>query len=217
MTLKITDFENFVWKISLLLLCIILLPYSAHAHKIKIFATATDTTITGSVYYPGGAKYRHGTLEVYSPDNQLLGQSKTNENGEFSFTATFYSDHIFTITTQDGHRSQYTVPANELPADLPLLDHEIHSDAKASAATDNIHQVPIKKSSLELSSIHPNELQKIISTIVAKQVNPLRKQIEQYEQKTRLRDVFGGIGYILGIAGVAFYFLGRNKFQRSNQ
>ena len=41
----------------------------------------------------------------------------------------------------------------------------------------------------------------------------LRRELRQYEQRIRLRDVLGGIGYIVGMAGVAFYFLGVRRRQ----
>lgn len=40
------------------------------------------------------------------------------------------------------------------------------------------------------------------------EVAALRDQLHEYEQRVRLRDILGGIGYIVGIAGLAFYFLG---------
>ena len=43
------------------------------------------------------------------------------------------------------------------------------------------------------------------------QLVELRKQLNQYEQSLRLRDILGGIGYIVGIAGVAFYLLGMRR------
>ena len=39
----------------------------------------------------------------------------------------------------------------------------------------------------------------------------LAEQLDRLEDTIRLRDVFGGIGYILGITGIMFYFLGRRK------
>jgi hypothetical protein len=41
------------------------------------------------------------------------------------------------------------------------------------------------------------------------EVATLRRQLAGYEQTTRIRDVLGGLGYLAGIAGAAFYFLGR--------
>ena len=45
----------------------------------------------------------------------------------------------------------------------------------------------------------------------------LQNQLSGYEQKTRLRDVLGGIGYIVGVAGIAFYFLGVRRQQRNDE
>ena len=190
--------KNSVLKISLITLCCIFLPNSGYAHSIHIFATASGDTITGSAYYPGGSKYRNGTIKIYSPDKQLLGQSKTDENGNFEFKAKFYSDHIFTVTTHDGHKAQHTLSAHELPEDLAKLHLKTLPSEKANGAAD----------------VHNEELQKIIIAAVSKEINPLRQQIQNYEHKIRLRDVLGGIGYILGITGIAFYFLGRKKSQR---
>ena len=43
------------------------------------------------------------------------------------------------------------------------------------------------------------------------QVRPLQEQIQHYENKIRLHDVVGGIGFIVGLAGVSFYFAGKRK------
>ena len=46
---------------------------------------------------------------------------------------------------------------------------------------------------------------------IDRQIVQLRKQIDGYEQKTRLHDVLGGLGYILGLTGLAYYFLGKKQ------
>lgn len=217
MNLPSINFNTFIKKTSLLTLFFIALPCVVHAHKIKIFATAADNIITGSVYYPGGGKYRNGTVKVYSPDNQLLGQSKTNEKGEFSFKAVLYSDHVFVITTQDGHRSQYTVSADELPSRLPPIKQKRPTDAEKTPGTNNPQSIPIKENLLELATVPPDELKKIITAAVAEQVIPLREQIERYEQKIRLHDILGGLGYIFGIFGLAFYFYSKKKSKTDKQ
>ena len=55
------------------------------------------------------------------------------------------------------------------------------------------------------------DLRAVVEQAVREQVRPLREQLEAYEEKVRARDVIGGIGYILGAAGIAFYFLGVRK------
>jgi nickel transport protein len=49
---------------------------------------------------------------------------------------------------------------------------------------------------------------------LGRQIRGLREQIEGYEEQVRFRDVLGGIGYIFGVAGIAFYFLGRRQQRR---
>jgi nickel transport protein len=46
---------------------------------------------------------------------------------------------------------------------------------------------------------------------LTQQVVRLREDLNEYEQRLRFRDVLGGIGYIVGVSGVAFYFLGARR------
>ena len=51
-----------------------------------------------------------------------------------------------------------------------------------------------------------------------KQLAALRRELAEFKEKQRFQDVLGGIGYLLGLAGVAFYFLGvRRSEQRKRQ
>lgn len=43
------------------------------------------------------------------------------------------------------------------------------------------------------------------------QIAQLRKDVERYQAEIRLRDVLGGLGYILGLTGLAFYILGSRR------
>ncbi|HOU21896.1 MAG TPA: hypothetical protein PKX16_06700 [Kiritimatiellia bacterium] len=44
-----------------------------------------------------------------------------------------------------------------------------------------------------------------------KQIVELRRDLAARDDRTRLRDILGGIGYILGLMGLAFYFLGTRR------
>ena len=46
-----------------------------------------------------------------------------------------------------------------------------------------------------------------VQTLV-QQIGQLQVQLAEAGQKTRLQDILGGIGYILGLMGLTFYFLG---------
>ncbi|MBZ8135069.1 cobalt ABC transporter permease, partial [Afifella sp. IM 167] len=58
-----------------------------------------------------------------------------------------------------------------------------------------------------------DEQRRMVTEAVQKQVNPLRRDIEAYKEKRDLQSVLGGIGYILGIFGIGFYFAARRKMK----
>jgi nickel transport protein len=53
----------------------------------------------------------------------------------------------------------------------------------------------------------------MIERAVARQVGPLREQLAGYEDTVRRHDVLGGLGYILGITGIACYLIARHNRQ----
>ncbi len=176
---------------------------TAHAHKLKLFATAEGKTISGYAYLSGGARLRDQTVQVLSPGGDKLGEIKTNDNGEFVFMVTYKCDHLLRIDAGDGHAASFVVKAHELPDDLPVLGSSAKGSAEpsAEAMTDDMIVQPAS----------PRETEKAIANALSKQIRPLREQLDRLEDTIRLRDVFGGIGYILGITGIMFYFLGRRK------
>ena len=50
---------------------------------------------------------------------------------------------------------------------------------------------------------------------LSRQVAALRRELNQLRAELRWQDVIGGIGYILGLMGLTFYFLGVQKRDRS--
>ena len=170
----------------------------ALAHKMKVFARAEGGTVIGSVYFPGGGKAADMAVEVFGPGGTKLGAATTDANGKFTFQASLRCDHTFVVKTIDGHRAEYTLKAGELPSALPAPDGQAAGDTKPESIT-----APPEK--------NETDLEQIVERAVARQIGPLREQLDRQEGKRRLRDILGGIGYILGIAGAAFYFLGKKK------
>ena len=191
----------------------------ASAHKIKLFATVENQTITGYGYFPGGGKYRNGMVTVSGPEGLALGEVTTDDNGEFSFTAQYKCDHTFSIETTDGHAAQYTVKADELPDTLPPLPGSNNAGVQQGAEQKSPSPIAQGETSaptgqeplLNKDGVTSPDLARLIDSIVARHVRPLREQLEEYEQKVRLHDVLGGIGYIFGVAGIAMYLASRKK------
>jgi nickel transport protein len=156
----------------------------AHAHKLKLFAMGEGKEISGYAYFPGGGRAVGLTVQAMAPDGSKLGEATTNAQGEFTIPATRRCDYTLVAQTLDGHKATFVVESPS-PAAAPAEPAAAPiSDERALSAIDRA---------------------------VRKHVDPLREQLESYEERTRFRDILGGIGYIMGLGGLAFYFLGARR------
>lgn len=90
----------------------------ALAHKIKLFATVDGSTISGTVYVPGGGKVSGAEVTASAPDGARLGSATTDGDGTFSMPVDRRVDHLLEVATDDGHRATFRIDAAQLPAVL---------------------------------------------------------------------------------------------------
>lgn len=177
-----------------------LISSSAMAHKIKVFATAEGTVISGYAYLTGGTRVKDALVRVKAADDTLLGETTVDSTGTFRFEAKQPIDHRIIVDAGGGHVAEFTVKASE------LTGMDTAGTASIAAAADNATSE--EPSSVSLSTA---TLQTLVDKAVARQLRPLREQLDAYQAETRWQDILGGIGYILGIAGIAFYLLARRQ------
>ena len=167
----------------------------AYAHKINLFASVEGGIIKGEVYSSGGGRPANCRVRFMDIAGNVLGERTTNARGGFSYTPTQQTDHVVIVNTGDGHRAEYTVKAGEfLPT--PIAPPEV-------AAPSNLPNTPSSESPQHSDA---EEIEEAVERAVARQLQPLREQLARAEERVRLKDILGGIGYILGLMGVAIYF-----------
>lgn len=175
---------------------------AAAAHRLNVFATADGAQIHGSTYFSDDKPARDVLVHVLGPDNQKLGETRTNDRGKFDYTAQHACDHTFVVETIDGHRGTFTVKAAELPETLPKLGNAAATSppAKAEAATP-----PSGTSAAAPGTGTPANdaaMRALVEEAVSRELEPLREQLDAYQHSIRVHDILGGIGYIVGVMGV---------------
>ncbi len=193
-----------------LLVAALAAPRAARGHRLKLWAHAAEgATIAGQAYFsPGGGAAKGLAVEVLGPGGETLGRVETDEAGDFTFTAQHLCDHTFVAETPDGHRAEATVVASALPADLPLLPG---ADAAKQPPRSPSSDTPVEGSEGPNGPPGDPELARLVDAAVARHVEPLRRGIRNYEDRVRLHEVLGGVGYIVGLAGLALYFKARRR------
>jgi nickel transport protein len=187
----------------------VLQPPPAYAHKINVFASAEGKTIRGKVYFQGGAPAQGVTVTAVGPAQQPLGETKTDEAGRFTLVADHRCDYRLVADVGDGHGGDFTLSASALPEDLPPLPASAEMPPAVGAGqTPKQSAAPLPPSPGGLSA---DEQFKLLRAEIVR----LEEQLRAYEDRVRFADILGGIGYIAGITGAAFYYLGARRKKTS--
>ena len=131
---------------------------SAFAHKVGVFALVNDGDIEGEVYSSGGDALKDCPVIFLGPDGEKLGETRTQADGTFRFTPTARVEHLVVVDTGDGHRAEFKIGADEL------------AGTETAVAEEQTANGPV-----------PDDIDQRIADAVAREILPLRRQIDQWE------------------------------------
>lgn len=189
------------------------------AHTLRLFASVEGAQIIGYGYFNGSNRAMQVPFTVTGPDGEPLYSGVTDDQGQFAFTATRRIDHRIRINSGDGHAADFTVSAAELPDRLesgsgtpqhletpPTLGKDRDRSRDQENESPCAVSSPVRAGAVAPLSAPPL----LVDEAIARQIRPLREQLDSYHNTIWWHDVMGGIGYIIGIAGLA-YGLGQHK------
>jgi nickel transport protein len=211
-------FKN-IFTFFLLLVCIALGAQTSQAHKVRIFAWAEGNTIHGETSFSGSRKPKNAEIQVLDQANQeVLLTTKTDGQGKFSFTvppkaAAQHLDLLLVVNSGEGHRGQWPLPAAEYLADQ-AGQAETPKTSLPAAGKKRPDTVNISPLTMVQAPVPTDEetLRKIIDRELEKKLAPIKEMLARNsEHKVTLRDILGGIGYILGLAGMAAWAGSRKR------
>ncbi|WP_320008327.1 hypothetical protein [Maridesulfovibrio sp.] len=183
----------------------------AFAHRVNLFAYVEGDTIFTESYFSKNRKVHQGKLEIFSTaSGKLLLEGSTDDNGLFNFqipetTRMERSGLLINLYASEGHRAEWTLTADEI---FPETS-EPSSGAQSSAAPAT---EPMTETALQTeSNADLARLSAQVKTLTDKVETLKRLIISQQEKGPGVNEIFSGIGYILGLFGVAAFFLSRKK------
>ena len=187
---------------------------SASAHRVNVFAWVEGDTIYVEGKFAGGKKVNAGEIVVMDPRGVELLSGLTYAQGEFSFKVPKQTDLKIVLSAGQGHQGEWIIRADEI-SNLPsktvpgtsieTAAQSIRKEAGSETTTDRKTVVPE-------TAISPEELEAIIESVVDRKLKPITGMLTEMRQDgPSLRDIFAGIGYILGLVGIAAYVHSRKK------
>ena len=185
----------------------------ARAHKLMVFALVEGTTINGEAYFAGRRPAQDVAVEAFAPDGRQLFVTTTDANGRFSLTVHAHVDHRIVVNSGDGHAAEYIIHAAELPSGLMPEPVAVEERPKPSAPELNMPAPAPATSSMVAADAQTVE--RAVDRALSRQLGPLREQLAQERAEVMWRDVLGGIGYILGLTGIACWVSARRRSSRN--
>ena len=183
------------WVIVLVLLGSFLVTANALAHRVNVFAWADGDMVYVEGKFSGGKKIIAGKIIVTDSSGVEVLTGQTNDQGEFSFKRPQPTELKIILEAGMGHRAEWTLPVDD--------GHANHSaDESQSEETQTAVNAGVSRA----------EIEAIVEKALDKQMKPVLKMLaESRATGPGISDILGGIGYIIGLAGIAAYFHSRKK------
>jgi nickel transport protein len=158
----------------------------ASAHRLKLFATLEDGVISGYAFFVGSGRAHGAAISVKTAAGAELVALTTNETGAYSWKTPAPQTYRLTASTGDGHLAD------------AIIDASRFSGASAENPPDTTSDAPA-------AALSQAQIERAVDVAVARQVRPLMEAYEAAEGRTRFNDIMGGIGMIIGLAGLALW------------
>jgi nickel transport protein len=176
------------------------LPLSAH--KLKVFAMAQDETIQGQAYFVGGAGASGAQIRIKDADGNELARLTPDADGRFEYRIESPMDYEVVADTLDGHRTSWSLKAEEFSSGLAAMTVK-PADSREEGASDSASE-PLNTEKSRLTEERCGQ-------IVSRQTRSLSDALRACEERQRLRDILGGLGYIVGLAGLGLWWSRRRR------
>lgn len=171
---------------------------TALAHKAVVAAYLTGGRLQGEGAYNDGSVAQGANITVLAADGRVLAETKTDNEGYFDIPAPS-GGFPWKIVLSDGagHRAEFELEAEAEAATA--------GPAQAPAAADQ----PAGQS----VSLDRAQMEAAMAAVLDRRLAPIKAQLARLasEQPGRLSQIVGGIGWILGLVGVAAFFQARRR------
>lgn len=206
-------------------------PAQAAAHRLNVFAWLDNDQILVECNF--GDKHPAVNAQVNVTDDatkQSLLHGTTNGNGNFAFPVpeVIRQGHglLITVNAGQGHVGQWTMDASELYAaasltagfDAAAIENrqQQHENIRLREATTQVAPEMMPQPAaggnvgLPTTQMSQEDMRAIIHGALEQHLSPIHRQLAAQSAKgPTIAEIIGGIGWIIGLVGIALYFKSR--------
>jgi len=198
----------------------LLIALPCRAHKINVFAYVEGDKIVVEGYFTKDRKAVSCAVQFLDAQGKELHKGKTDDQGQYivpiADLGSVDGDILITLIAGEGHKKDYRLSADEIPKPTGQTSKTSRQEPPAPVSESvkttrttkpEIHDDDFGALEQAIEAIVKRENQKIVTMLG----NQQKLLLEQRNSGPALKDIIGGIGWILGIVGVIAFFMGRNR------
>lgn len=178
---------------------------TANAHKFIVTAWVEGDTVYVESGFGDGSPAKSAKVFVYDDNGKELLASHTNELGEYSFKVPKKTAMRVVVNAAMGHQSEVTIPVEDF--------EDVSPDNGEAAKEQAAESAPRKQAQpIMTTGLTAGDIQMAMERALDKKLRPVVKKLAKFQaQGPSIKDILGGIGYILGLVGIGAYFNYRRK------
>jgi nickel transport protein len=184
---------------------------SAGAHRLKLFVAIDGMTLSGYAFFIGGGRPQDVGFVVKDAFGTEVHRGRTDDHGAFAWTADRPADYVLSVDTGEGHFADEKIPADRFSTAAPgtaapkQASPVTVADVAANPVAATSSPAPIDAETLA------RLVEAAVDRALARQLRPLIEAQNLAEGRLRFNDIMGGVGMIIGLAGIAAWALSRRR------
>ena len=180
---------------------LLLFASSALAHKLNLFVWSEQNTVSVETSLSGGRTLAKGTVQVVNTTTrETVLTGETGPDGRFSFTLPEnippHAALDIIVSSGDGHQATWQLKPDERTRG--------EQSGEGAAVAGKLHEERAG------GCLDTAEFERLIDLHLEKKLEPLRSSLFQLTTPSpSLGEIVGGIGYLVGAAGIIGWFKSR--------
>ncbi len=189
---------------------------AAMAHRVNLHALQQGRIVKVHAYWADGTDARDAVIKAIDSNGKTVSQGITDSDGICMFSLPRAGVYSLVFDAGMGHRAESS------------LEYKLPEDLKSSASGNSwgqafAHPGPLqpcheyiksKAGSPASQCAIPDAMLRQIDAMLDRKLRPVLDELlvlRERDNRIRIRDITGGLGYILGIAGLALWFSARKE------
>lgn len=217
-------------------LAILLVHMPVSAHKVNVFAYVEGQRVVVEGYFSKDARAQDCLVQVLDEQGKKLLEGKTDKKGMYHFNLadlpSFAGGLKIVLEAGMGHKADYTLGAGDLPNSVkkqaePEKPAQPEEPVQSQTQEKPSQQVTPQDTSPSVPAMQETKgpvvdqavLSAALEAALDKKLAPITRMLAKQEQLLleekfggpKMTDIIGGIGWIVGMVGIAGFFWGSKR------